>query len=96
MTDNGIGVPLTDTQMRQQASFAGWDFAGRVEDGTGDLWRMPDEGGYPVLGLFAGHTPPVPPGSGTAEDPYLIASAGQLGAVAYYPERSYRSPMIST
>ena len=32
---------LTDTQMRQQASFAGFDFA--------TIWAMPAGGGYPVL-----------------------------------------------
>jgi hypothetical protein len=40
--DNGHGAPLSDTQMKQQASFVGWDFA--------TIWRMRCEGmNYPKL-----------------------------------------------
>jgi hypothetical protein len=46
--DNGIGTPLTSAQMKQQASFAGWDFWGTAADGVSDLWFMPAKA-YPVL-----------------------------------------------
>jgi hypothetical protein len=46
--DNGLGKALSSTQMRQQDSFARWDFYGSKTDGTDDTWFMP-EGGYPVL-----------------------------------------------
>ncbi|MBN1362495.1 MAG: PASTA domain-containing protein [Sedimentisphaerales bacterium] len=46
--DNGKGVALTDAQMRRQASFVGFDFWGTAEDGTHDLWFMPDDA-YPIL-----------------------------------------------
>ncbi len=46
--DNGIGVPLTDSQMRDRASFAGWDFSSTADDGEADLWFMPQDA-YPIL-----------------------------------------------
>ncbi|MEN6334289.1 MAG: GLUG motif-containing protein, partial [Phycisphaerales bacterium] len=55
--DNGIGVPLTDGEMKQQASFAGWDFSGTADDGEADLWFMP-ENAYPILIWQADTTDP--------------------------------------
>ena len=46
--DNGFGTVLTSDQMKQQASFDGWDFWGTADDGIRDLWFMPDNA-YPVL-----------------------------------------------
>lgn len=44
--DNGFGTPLSDVQMRQQASFQGWDFS--YNDGDEADWFMQiDE--YPIL-----------------------------------------------
>ncbi|MBN1362496.1 MAG: PASTA domain-containing protein [Sedimentisphaerales bacterium] len=51
--DNEVGIPLTDVQMRQQASFVGFDFWGTAADGQGDLWFMPPDG-YPLLAWQAG------------------------------------------
>ncbi|MGA2171682.1 MAG: GLUG motif-containing protein [Sedimentisphaerales bacterium] len=39
--NNGYGVPLTDEQMRQQASFVGWDF--------NDVWHICEVTNYPKL-----------------------------------------------
>ncbi|MGA2094350.1 MAG: GLUG motif-containing protein, partial [Sedimentisphaerales bacterium] len=39
--NNNKGVPLTDTQMKQQASFTGWDFA--------NVWNISKGIGYPKL-----------------------------------------------
>jgi len=39
--DNGLGTPLTDAQMKQQASFAGWDFV--------DTWTICEGVDYPRL-----------------------------------------------
>ncbi len=39
--DNGFGVPLTDAQMKQQASFVGWDFE--------NVWIICEGKGYPRL-----------------------------------------------
>jgi hypothetical protein len=46
--DNGIGTPLTSAEMKQQASFVGWDFWGTGEDGISDIWFMP-KNAYPIL-----------------------------------------------
>jgi hypothetical protein len=46
--DNGIGGPLTDNEMKQQASFVGWDFSGTTDDGEAALWFMPQDA-YPIL-----------------------------------------------
>ncbi len=46
--DNGVGIPLTDSEMKQQASFIGWDFSGASDDGEADLWFMPEDA-YPIL-----------------------------------------------
>jgi hypothetical protein len=47
--DNEIGAPLTSNQMKQQASFIGFDFWATTVDGTRDLWFMPEDA-YPALG----------------------------------------------
>jgi hypothetical protein len=48
--DNGNGEPLDDIQMKQQASFVGWDFVGETANGTEDIWRMCIDGvNYPLL-----------------------------------------------
>jgi hypothetical protein len=44
--DNGYGEPLTDEQMKQQASFACWDFP--LTGGDSDDWFMAFDG-YPIL-----------------------------------------------
>ncbi len=88
--NNGIGRALTDAQMRQQASFAEWDFVGKLEDGIIDYWRMPDDGEYPVLSLFDRYESPVLAGTGTVDDPYLIDAAAQLGFAARNPDACYR------
>jgi hypothetical protein len=51
--NNEKGVPLTDAQMRRQASFIGFDFWGTDEDGKHDLWFMPQDA-YPILAWQAG------------------------------------------
>jgi hypothetical protein len=48
--DNGCGTPLTNTQMKLQASFLGWDFIGETANGTNDFWWLCNEGlEYPRL-----------------------------------------------
>lgn len=44
--DNSLGLPLTDTQMKQQASFVDWDFS--YSDGNDAVWFMARDG-YPIL-----------------------------------------------
>jgi hypothetical protein len=69
-TNNGFGIPLTDRQMRQQGSFVGWDFRGSLLDGAGEVWAMPQEGGYPVLAMIQ---EPTVGGIGSPDDPYRLS-----------------------
>ena len=48
MFDNGIGDRLEFFRWRELESFIGWDFLGETENGTEDIWFMP-EGGYPPM-----------------------------------------------
>ena len=68
---------------------AGWDFWGDIEDGLHEIWRMPDEGGYPVLAIITGYKPLQLQGFGTPEDPYLISDALELGAMIYYDPNAH-------
>lgn len=47
--DNGCGEPLTDEQMKQQNSFAGWDFVWETVNGPNDIWAICEGGSYPKL-----------------------------------------------
>lgn len=66
--DNGLGEALSDSQMKQQASFAGWDFWGTDGDGVQDVWFMPSDG-YPDLAWYG--SKPIPSVAGLLlEDAY--------------------------
>jgi len=47
--NNHIGTPLTDTQMKQQASFVGWDFVWETVNGPNDIWAICEGVSYPKL-----------------------------------------------
>jgi len=89
-SDGGMG--LTTVQMQTFNTFlnAGWDFLGERANGLHEYWRMPAEGGYPVLSIFDGFVPRDLQGAGTAEDPYLLETAEDLATVWYRPTASYR------
>ena len=93
-TTSAAGTGLTAAQMQDIAIFqaAGWDLVGDRSDGTADLWLVDADSGYPVLAaLSESYEPHVLEGSGTSFDPYLIASAEDLGAMARYRgSASYR------
>ncbi len=88
--DNGLGIPLTDVQLRQQSSFDTWDFIGETNKGTSDYWSiLPGE--YPRLHFFADDFDYYDfSGNGTKESPYLVMDANDLGAVWQYPDKYYR------
>ena len=87
VSESAAGVGLTTVQMHDLGTFrsARWDLAGSAIDGTADIWRLPDEGGYPQLAAFGDpndlHTLE---GAGTSYEPYQIATAEDLGAVGRY------------
>jgi hypothetical protein len=67
---------------------AGWDFVGETTNGGSDDWAMPAGGGYPVLWYQLPVAPDLPTfagGSGTAGDPYLIETEGQLNRIGHNP-----------
>jgi hypothetical protein len=92
-TTSAVGTGLSTAQMQDIQTYlnAGWDFVGETENGTWEVWDMPQGGGYPVLAIFSGYTPLQLRGLGTPEDPYLISDALELGAMVYYnPNAHYR------
>ncbi len=87
------GTGKTTAEMKDIRTYrgTGWDFRGESEDGLHEGWQMPEDGGYPVLSIFHGYTPPHLEGLGTREAPYLISDALELGAILYYsPYAHYR------
>lgn len=81
---SAAGQGLTTEQMQDSRTYqaAGWDLLGDRADGTADIWHVPEGGQYPALTLFfdpnALH---VLEGAGKSYDPYIIATAEDLGAV---------------
>jgi len=87
--NNGFGIPLTDTQLKQQSSFTGWDFIAEATNGTGDFWMI-TAGQYPSLSYFTpAFTPYSFSGSGTLADPYHVATIYDLSAIWQYPSADY-------
>ncbi len=86
-TDSAAGTGLTTAEMQDVSTFqtAGWDLVGDRSGGTADLWLVPPDGRYPVLAALTDtYEPHVLEGSGASFDPYLIATAEDLGAMARY------------
>jgi hypothetical protein len=88
-TTSAAGVGLTTAQMHDPNTFiqAGWDFPGSA-GGPLDKWAMPAQGGYPVLAWQLSSwlvLPTFAGGTGTASDPFLIATAEQLNSIADHP-----------
>ncbi len=78
----------TTAQMQDPNMFiaAGWNFVGKP-DGPGDIWVEPAGGGYPMLWWQLPEPPKLPfsAGTGTPDDPYLIATAEQLNSIGHNP-----------
>ena len=80
----GTGKSTAEMQDNQTYRDAGWDFLGGFEDGTSEIWQMPQGSGYPVLAMLNGYAPPRLYGKGTLEEPYLISDAQELGAMIHH------------
>ncbi len=92
-TSSIVGTGKTTALMQDIRTYlaAGWDFVGETANGAHEIWKMPAEGGYPVLSILDGYTPPALEGQGTPEAPYLIATAADLGAMIHCsPTAHYR------
>ncbi len=85
------GTGVSTAQMQDLSTFlaAGWDFADETANGTCNYWQMSADG-YPELRCHAGVSPAMPEGAGTAQEPYLIRDANDLGVVWFEPEAHYR------
>ena len=79
----GTGKTTAEMQDIQTYLDARWDFVDEITNGTSQIWKVPEEGGYPVLAIFNGYTPPQFQGLGTSENPHLISDAWELGAMVY-------------
>ncbi len=54
--DNGLAIPQTAAQLKQVATYEGWDFVGETLYGTSDYWRMCVDGlAYPRLSWQYAH-----------------------------------------
>jgi len=89
-SNNGCGTMLTADQMRNPASFVGWDFLNQSNDGTCQIWTIRSNDAGPVLSIFHGYVPAPLQGSGSVNDPYLITDANDLGTICYRPDASYK------
>jgi len=90
-TTSAGGTGKTTAEMQDIRTYqdAGWDFVGEIVNGTHDFWLMPEAGGYPVLSIFHGYTPPQLEGLGTRDEPYLISDAMELGAMIHYSHSAH-------
>ncbi len=89
---SAAGTGLTAAQMRDVTTYqtAGWDLAGDRADGTADLWLVPEGGRYPVLAVLSDSYPShALEGTGASFDPYLIATAEDLGAMGRYSRSAW-------
>ena len=80
------GTGLTTAKMQDISTYinAGWDFVDEIFNGTCDYWQI-SPGDYPRF-----RYPVMPEGLGTAEEPYLIRDALDLGTVWLEPTAHYR------
>ncbi|MFC1794229.1 GLUG motif-containing protein, partial [Planctomycetota bacterium] len=85
------GTGLTTAEMQDINTFlnTGWDFVDEIINGTCDYWKI-SSGDYPRLRSHSVDSPVLPEGLGTAQEPYLIRDAGDLGAVRFRPMAHYR------
>lgn len=80
----GSGKTTAEMQDAQVYQAAGWDWTGEINNGTSEIWNIPEGGGYPALAILNESTPPPLQGQGTAENPYIIADARGLGVIVHY------------
>ncbi|UCG58094.1 MAG: hypothetical protein JSU70_01040, partial [Phycisphaerales bacterium] len=85
LSDHGRGSMTVQVQHGQIPFAAGWDFVDERANGTADMWWVPEGYGCPLLTVFLDDHPPRElEGAGTADDPYRITSAEDLGAICHY------------
>jgi hypothetical protein len=81
----GIGLPTAKLQDSRTYLSAGWDMTGETSNGVADIWTITEPNTYPQLTrLTDQYSITQLPGSGTADDPYQIATAAELVAITDY------------
>jgi The GLUG motif len=85
------GTGLTTAEMQDMDTFlrVGWDFVDEILNGTCDYWQM-SANDYPRSHYLVEADRVTLDGLGTAEEPYLIWDAQDLGAVWFEPLAHYR------
>lgn len=91
LTTSKCGIGLTTAQMKDINTYlsAGWDLVDETSNGTCQIWQS-EPNAYPVLSTVAGILATEPNGLGTADSPYVISSALELGSVWLRPLAAYR------
>ena len=89
-SDGGVGCNTIEMSNDTLYLNAGWDFINESENGLSEIWRIPDQGGYPQLSVLYGSPPIELDGQGTSDKPYLIHTNQELGAIYYYPYACYK------
>ena len=84
------GTGLTTSEMQDINTYLreGWDFVDEVFNGTCDYWQI-SPGDYPQLHYKSNENRRMPEGLGTAEQPYLIRDANDLGTIWLKPMAHY-------
>ena len=84
-TTSAGGTGLTTAEMQDINTYlnAGWDFVDENLNGTCEYWQI-SPGEYPRL-----RYPGMPEGLGTAQEPYLVRDALDLGTVWFEPMACY-------
>jgi hypothetical protein len=89
-TSGTDGEGLNTIQMHDINTYlnARWDFVDEFINGTCGYWQI-SPGEYPKLCIKGGR-PAMPEGLGTAQEPYHISNAADLGTLWYKPTAHYR------
>jgi hypothetical protein len=86
------GVGLSTSELRETETYlnAGWDMTGEASNGIADIWTIAESNNYPQLTRLTGqYTVTQLPGSGTADDPYKIATTEELVAINDYDTNAH-------
>lgn len=84
-TSSAAGTGRTTSEMQQETTFTNWNFT--------DIWGIDEGSSYPYL---LDNLPesigdsPFQSGSGTTEDPYLVATAAQLDSMRNYSSSHFK------
>jgi len=85
-SDGGIGRETAAMHTISTFLAQGWDFVGEVENGTENIWQIPDGGGYPILSIIPIEEQVLPSPVPSPVEIYEIATADDLISLGQRPE----------